>query len=81
MGPVLHADVDAVTRRESLLEPHAHRKSDDSRQRAMVDGRREVDHDCGKRRLSRRSEVDVWEPDDRELSQSVRMLRIRNGGD
>ena len=41
--PRLHADIDPVAGRQGLLEPDSHREANDGGQRAVVDGRGELD--------------------------------------
>jgi hypothetical protein len=61
MGPLLHADVDAVIGWKGLFEPDTHSKADDSGQGTVVDGWRELDQDVGEtsRIVPRRRQVDI----------------------
>ena len=66
VGALLDADVDAETRRQSLLETHAHAQADDGGEGAVGDGGGDVDDDgadVGVRR-GRAVDADVGQVDD-----------------
>lgn len=87
VGALLDLDVDAVVGRQRLLEAHPDGEADDGDERAVIDGRGDVDEDLrqdigvvgSSLRLSGRGRgrnANVGQVDYRELAQRVRVLGV-----
>ena len=87
MAVLLAPHDDAVVGGQALLETHAHAQADDGGERAVGDGRGDVDAHLddgvgGGRRAEGRGgrDVDVGQVDDGELAEGDRVLGIGDGG-
>lgn len=84
MGSILHPDVDTIVGWERLLQPAPHGQTDDGRQGAVIDGGRELDQNReervrGGQLRGRWADMDIWQPHHRQLTQSMWVLRVRDG--
>lgn len=85
MAVFLASDIDPVVGRKSLLQSHPNSQTNNCRERAVRDGRRNfhsnLNNSVGVRSAQggRRRNVNITEVNDRELTQRHRMFRVGNG--